>query len=54
MAIDKRLEELEETENEALKIVMDATDLKFLPETLDAATSFFTSCTSPWRTAERS
>ena len=42
VAIDKRLEELEETENEALKIVMDATDLKFLPETLDAATFFFT------------
>ncbi|MBC8223172.1 class I SAM-dependent methyltransferase [Candidatus Bathyarchaeota archaeon] len=42
VAIDKRISELEETRNEALKIVMDATDLKFLPATFAAATAFFT------------
>lgn len=42
IAIDKRYEELEETENESLKIVMDATDLKFLHSSFDVATSFFT------------
>lgn len=41
VAIDKRIDELQETKNESLKIVMDATDLKFLPSTFDAATSFF-------------
>jgi ubiquinone/menaquinone biosynthesis C-methylase UbiE len=30
-----------ETRNQALKIVMDATDLKFLPESFDVCTSFF-------------
>jgi len=42
VAIDKRREELEETENPSLKIVMDATDLQFLNETFTVATSFFT------------
>jgi len=42
VAIDKRQSELEETENKALKIVMDATDLKFLTETFTVATAFFT------------
>lgn len=42
VAIDLSSEELEETDNDALKIVMDATDLKFIPSTFDAATSFFT------------
>lgn len=42
VAIDLSSEELEETENDALKIVMDATDLKFVPSTFAAATSFFT------------
>lgn len=42
VAIDKRISELEETRNEALKIVMDATDLQFLPATFAAATAFFT------------
>lgn len=41
-AIDKRPQELEETDNEALKIVMDATDLKFLDDTFTAATAFYT------------
>ena len=40
-AIDKRIDELQETKNDSLKIVMDATDLKFLPSSFDAATSFF-------------
>lgn len=41
IAIDTRIKELEETKNDSLKIVMDATDLKFLPSSFDAATSFF-------------
>ena len=41
-AIDKRVEELEETDNDSLKIVMDATDLKFLDDTFTAATAFYT------------
>ena len=41
IAIDTSERELMETKNEALKIVMDATDLKFLPESFDACTSFF-------------
>ncbi|MFX0062390.1 MAG: class I SAM-dependent methyltransferase [Candidatus Hermodarchaeota archaeon] len=42
IAIDQSYKELEETENESLKIVMDATDLKFLASSFDVATSFFT------------
>jgi len=41
IAIDTSKEELEGTQNEALKIVMDATDLKFLPESFDVCTAFF-------------
>jgi ubiquinone/menaquinone biosynthesis C-methylase UbiE len=41
-AIDIRPSELEEAQNDALKIVMDATDLKFLDDTFAAATAFFT------------
>ncbi len=41
-AIDKRPSELEETQNDALKIVMDATDLQFLDNTFTAATAFYT------------
>lgn len=42
VAIDLSEQELMETENEALKIVMNATDIKFLPSTFEVATSFFT------------
>jgi len=42
VAIDKRIDELEETRNDALNVVMDATDLKFLPESFNTATAFFT------------
>jgi len=42
VSIDLSVGELEETDNESLKIVMDATDLKFTPSQFDAATSFFT------------
>jgi ubiquinone/menaquinone biosynthesis C-methylase UbiE len=42
VAVDKRLDELEETDNDALKVVMDATDLKFLDDTFSAATAFYT------------
>ena len=41
IAIDTSERELKETQNEALKVVMDATDLKFLPESFDVCTSFF-------------
>ncbi len=42
VAIDRSRRELEETTNEALKVVMDATDLKFLDGSFDAVTSFYT------------
>jgi len=41
VAIDTREEELKDTRNEALKVVMDAADLKFLPNSFDVCTSFF-------------
>lgn len=41
VAIDIRADEFKETRNQASKIVMDATDLKFLPESFDVCTSFF-------------
>ena len=41
VAIDPSERELEETQNEALKVVMDATDLKFLSQSFDICTSFF-------------
>ena len=41
IAIDTNERELRETQNQALKVVMDATDLKFLPESFDVCTSFF-------------
>jgi len=41
VAIDTSEKELVETQNEALKIVMDATDLKFLSESFDVCTVFF-------------
>jgi ubiquinone/menaquinone biosynthesis C-methylase UbiE len=41
IAIDTSERELAETRNEALKVVMDATDLKFLPKSFDVCTSFF-------------
>ncbi|UCD43943.1 MAG: class I SAM-dependent methyltransferase [Candidatus Bathyarchaeota archaeon] len=42
ISIDKNRRELEETKNDSLKIVMDATDLKFLPCSFEVVTSFFT------------
>jgi len=41
IAIDTSERELLETQNEALKVVMDATDLKFLPKSFDVCTAFF-------------
>jgi len=41
IAIDTSRRELEETQNEALKVVMDATNLKFLKESFDICTAFF-------------
>ncbi len=42
VAIDKNKRELMETNNEALKVVMDAKELKFVDDSFDAATVFFT------------
>lgn len=41
IAIDLRKDELEETDNDALKIVMDATNLKFLDASLPMVTAFY-------------
>jgi ubiquinone/menaquinone biosynthesis C-methylase UbiE len=41
VSIDTSEEELEGTKNESLKVVMDATNLKFLPESFDVCTAFF-------------
>lgn len=42
VAIDRKLSELEEANNDAIKIVMDACDLKFTDNLFEVATSFFT------------
>ena len=41
ISIDKLKEELEETINNSIKIVMDASELKFLDNSIDIVTSFF-------------
>lgn len=41
IAVDTSERELQETENESLKVVMDASDLKFLPRSFDICTAFF-------------
>jgi ubiquinone/menaquinone biosynthesis C-methylase UbiE len=41
VAIDTREAELMETRNEALKVVMDTADLKFLPKSFEVCTAFF-------------
>ena len=41
VSIDKRLDELQETQNEALKLTMDATELKFVDRSFGTVTSFF-------------
>ncbi|MFW9843502.1 MAG: class I SAM-dependent methyltransferase [Candidatus Thorarchaeota archaeon] len=42
IAIDRRKDELEETSNDALKIVMDMNELNFLDGTFSTVTAFFT------------
>lgn len=42
IAIDRRKDELEETSNDSLKIVMDMNELNFLDETFSTVTAFFT------------
>ncbi|MBU7004093.1 MAG: class I SAM-dependent methyltransferase [Theionarchaea archaeon] len=42
VAIDPNRRELEETSNDSLMILMDACDLKFLDESFELVTSFFT------------
>lgn len=41
IAVDTSERELKETKNEALKVVMDATDMKFLAESFETCTCFF-------------
>jgi ubiquinone/menaquinone biosynthesis C-methylase UbiE len=41
IAIDRELEELEETNNKSIKIVMDACEMKFASNQFDVTTSFF-------------
>lgn len=41
VAIDLRKDELEETSNDSLKIVMDASDLKFLDESFSMVTAYY-------------
>jgi SAM-dependent methyltransferase len=48
VAIDLQRSELEETSNNALKIVMDARDLKFLDGTFGTVTAFFSFMFIPW------
>lgn len=52
VAIDLRKSELEETTNDALKIVMDACDLKFLDNSFQSVTAFFTLMYIPWEDIE--
>jgi SAM-dependent methyltransferase len=47
VAIDTREGELADTRNEALKVVMDAADLKFLPKSFDVCTPFFSLMYTP-------
>jgi hypothetical protein len=42
IAIGGRMDELEETKNDALKIVMDMKELNFLDRTFSTVTAFFT------------
>ena len=42
VAIDMQMEELTETTNDALKVVMDARDLQFIDESFTVATVYFT------------
>lgn len=42
IAIDRKLEELNETNNDSIKIIMDACDLKFTDNQFDVATLFYT------------
>ena len=48
IGIDKNRKELEETNNDALKMVMDATDLQFLDESFNTVTLFYTLMYMQW------
>ncbi len=52
VAIDKSKLELEETTNDVLKIVMDACDLKFLDNSFQTVTAFFTLMYISWENIE--
>ncbi len=49
VAIDTRKEELTETHNQALNVVMDAAELTFLPRSFDVCTAFFSLMYMPKR-----
>jgi ubiquinone/menaquinone biosynthesis C-methylase UbiE len=53
IGIDRNERELRETSNDSLKIVMDATDLKFLDNTFDTVTIFYALMYMPWDIVER-
>ena len=53
IAIDRLKEELEESPDIGLKIVMDATDMKFLDNTFDNATCFYSLMFMGKQTAEK-
>jgi len=52
VAIDLQKRELEETTNDALKIVMDARDLQFLDNSFQTVTAFFTLMYISWEDIE--
>ncbi len=54
VAIDISPEELEEVENDSLRIIMDATELKFLDGTFDLLTAFYTFMYMPDEVVRRS
>lgn len=53
VAIDLLRSELEESSNDALKIIMDARDLKFLDGTFGTVTAFFSFMFMPWADLDR-
>jgi ubiquinone/menaquinone biosynthesis C-methylase UbiE len=48
IGIDKRKDELMQTDDEALKIIMNATEMQFLDNTFPIVTLFFTLMYMPW------
>ena len=53
ISIDTRLSELQETKSDALKLTMDATELKFVDSSFGVVTSFFSLMYIPRENHER-